>query len=271
MPSGAAASPASDPPPLLDPDEPPAFTVVNPDGAGPMLLVCDHASRRVPRRLGALGLPEAELCRHIAWDIGAEPVARLLSARFDAPLLMTGYSRLVIDINRSLDDPTSIPVISDGAIVPGNRGLGAADKAARAAALFHPYQRAVGNAVDAMLARGVRPAIVSMHSFTPVYKHQARPWHVGILWNDDDRMARPLIAALSAMGDILVGDNEPYSGRDGVGYTVGVHGGARGLPHVTFEVRQDLIESEAGQRDWAERLGAALAPLMADPALHARP
>lgn len=255
--------------PLLAADEPPPVATFRPEGRAPVLLLCDHASRRVPRALGDLGLPATAFDRHIAWDIGASDVAHDLARAFDAPLIHSGYSRLVLDLNRSLENPGSIPVESDGTVVPANVGLPPAERQRRVAALFEPYHGAVAAAVAAATRDGVTPAIVSVHSCTPVFKGFERPWHVGVLWNRDGRLARPLIERLAAMDGLTVGDNEPYSGRGGEGYTVKRHAESLGLPHVTLEIRQDLIDTHHGAREWAARVAEALAPLLGDPALRA--
>lgn len=254
-------------PPLLAPDEAPAVETVNPGGKGEFLLCCDHASRRVPRALGDLGLPPAAFDRHIAWDIGAADVARSLAHRFDAPLVMSGYSRLVIDLNRRLEDPTSIPEVSDGTLVPANRALATQERRRRHDALFRPYHKALDAALAELSRQVAVPAIVSIHSCTPVFKGFERPWHIGVLWNRDGRLARPLMARLAAHGDVNVGDNQPYSARDGHGYTMSAHAETPGLPHVLLEVRQDLIDTHRGAEHWAAILAEALGPLLADRAL----
>jgi len=254
--------------PLIAADEPPPFEIVNPEGRAPFLLICDHASRAVPRALDRLGLDESALRLHIAWDIGAADIARDLAERFDARLLLAGYSRLIIDANRALDDPTSIPVLGEGTVVPANRGLGEADAAARAETFYWPYHRAVDAALDDLAARDEMPALVSIHTFTPVFKGVARPWHVGVLWDRDDRIARPLMARLGADPALVVGDNLPYSARLGVGFSIVHHAEARGLPHVLVEVRQDLVDTHHGAAEWAGRLGDALQEILADPALY---
>jgi predicted N-formylglutamate amidohydrolase len=253
---------------LLAPDEPPPFELYRADGRADLLLVCDHASARVPRRLAGLGLAPPLLARHIAWDIGAAAVARGLALLLDAPLLLAGYSRLVIDCNRYLDDPSSIAQESDGVEVPGNRGLSPSDRAARAEMLFHPYQNAIAAALARRDADGPICPLIAVHSFTPVMSGKQRPWAIGILWDRDGRIAEPLMAALRADGDILVGDNEPYSAREPVGYTTVEHAESKGRPNVAVELRQDLVASEAGAAEWAERLARALGPILADPALH---
>jgi len=260
---------------LLAPDEPRPFELFNGAGRAPLLLLCDHATRFIPRALGRLGLDEAALTRHIAWDIGIAEVTRLLARRLDAPAVLSHFSRLVVDPNRPLDNPTLMPEISDGTVVPGNRDLDPAARAARIDTFFRPYHAAIDAQLDAMQAPGKAggpgaervPALVSMHSFTPVMHGVARPWEVGVLWNRDPRLPRPLMERLRAEG-FTVGDNEPYSGADGHGYTQHTHGDRRGLANVLIELRQDLIDTQQGAALWAERLGAALETLLGDPALY---
>lgn len=256
--------------PLLAPDEAPAVEVFNQDGRADLLIICDHASRRVPRALGDLGLPPTAFDRHIAWDIGAAEVAKILAARFDAPLVLSGYSRLALDLNRGLDHPGSMPVESDGQVVPGNQGLDDAARRARVIALYEPYHGRIAEKLVAFHDAGRIPAMLSVHSCTPVFKGIHRPWEIGVLWNRDARMAQPLIAALRAMKGLTIGDNEPYSGQGGEGHTVKRHAEAAGLPHVSLEIRQDLIDTHKGARHWAKIVGDGLAPVLADRALYRR-
>lgn len=253
-------------PALLGPDDPQPFAVANPAGRAPALLVADHAGRAFPKGLGRLGLGTAPLDLHIAYDIGVDWMTRRLAALLDAPAVIHGYSRLLLDPNRTLDDPTSICAISDGVVIPGNRRLTPEDAAARADAFFHPYHSAIEAALDGFAARGIAPAVISMHSFTPVMRGFQRPWEVGVLWAEDGRMPVPLMEALRAEG-VMVGDNEPYSGRNMHGYTIETHALARGLPNVLIEVRQDLIGTQAEAAAWAERLAPPLAALLDDPQL----
>jgi predicted N-formylglutamate amidohydrolase len=182
--------------------------------------------------------------------------------------VLAGYSRLVVDCNRHLEDPSSIVAESDGILVPGNRGLSAAQREARARAVFWPYHRAIDQALeDIRSARGV-PALIAVHSFTPKMHGKVRPWHCGILWDRDPRLAVPLMEALRRETGLVVGDNEPYSGRHPADYTVDVHAENRGWPHVCIEVRQDLIASAKGAAEWAERLERALVPLLSDAGLY---
>jgi predicted N-formylglutamate amidohydrolase len=244
---------------LLGPDDPQPFTVFHRDATTPVLFLCDHASRVVPRSLDNLGLPDAELSRHIGWDIGAAAVALLLAEAFKARLVTSGYSRLVIDCNRRPGYPSSIPPISDGTVVPGNRELSDADRATRAEACFWPYHRAVDAQIAELMALGTRPAMVVIHSFTPRMNDVERPWQLGVLWDEDPRLALPLLEYFSRQSAVTVGDNEPYSGRDDQEYTIGAHAVPNDLPRVSIEIRQDLIGSEAGIRHWAGVLQPALA------------
>lgn len=229
-----------------------------------VLLLCDHASNAVPDLVaGGLGLPEAEMRRHIAYDIGARGVTLGLARRLGAEALLTRFSRLVIDPNRGEDDPTLVMRLYDGTVVPGNRHATPAEVEARLARLHRPYHRAVEAALERILAGGRTPAIVSMHSFTPRLKGRPpRPWQVGVLWHRDGRLARPLIARLRDEG-LTVGDNEPYSGEL-EGDTLSRHGTARALPHVLIEIRQDLIGSPEGEAAWAARLAPVIRDVIAE-------
>lgn len=246
---------------LLSPDEPPPFELYNPSGGARAVLLCDHASRFVPRAMANLGLGDAELARHIGWDIGIAEVTRALADRLDAPAVLSHFSRLVVDPNRAADDPTLVPKLSDGVIVPANRDLSDGACQARLATFYRPYHGAIAQTLDRAARTHAAFAVVSMHSFTPVFKSQARPWQIGILWNRDPRLPAPLIAGLQEMG-LTIGDNEPYSGRDGHGYTLHTHAEPRGLPHALIEIRQDLIDTRQGAADWAARLGRVLEALL---------
>lgn len=265
-----AAEPASESPdwPLIAPGDPPPYTLANEGGRAALLLVCDHASHATPRGLDRLGLDPSALARHIAWDIGAEQLARALAQRFDAPAVIAGYSRLLVDNNRALDDVTSIVAASDGVTIPGNRDLSAADRALRVRSFFNPYHGAIGERLEEFRRRALVPAFLSIHSFTPVMNDVPRPWHVGVLWDRDPRIAVPLLERLKATDGVCVGDNLPYSGRHPADYTVARHAERAGLPHVCIEVRQDLIDTPAGAERWTEILGSALTPILADPHLH---
>ncbi len=244
-------------------DDPPPVQHWREEGAANVLLTCDHASNLVPRALQGLGLGAAELERHIAWDIGAAEVTRRLAARLDAPAILAGFSRLVIDCNRDPLDASSIPETSDHVPISGNRGISESARAARRGKIFAPYHAAIDAWIEERLARGTVPALVSIHSFTPVMGGNARPWHVGVLWDSDARIPRPLLAALKSDPALVVGDNKPYSAREPQGYTVRSHAVSRGLPHVAIELRQDLIADDAGAARWAEILGAGISPILA--------
>jgi len=252
---------------LLTGADPAAVELQVVDGS-PVILTCDHASNRVPRALAKLGLSDDTLARHVGWDIGAAVVTRRLATALGASAVLAGYSRLVIDCNRDPDDPSSIPAASDDVVVPGNRDLTDEACVARHAAVFEPYHAAIARLIDAVLARRAVPALISIHSFTPALGGQARPWHVGILWDGDGRIPAPLLAALRGDAALVVGDNEPYSARQPAGYTVRHHALARGLPHVAIEIRQDEIADAAGAAAWADRLAAALQPILTDDRLY---
>jgi predicted N-formylglutamate amidohydrolase len=243
---------------LLDPDEADPVTLDNETGKSAFFLTCDHAGRAIPRRLNGLGLPEHETERHIAWDIGIGAVGRELSRLLDAAVVLQAYSRLVIDCNRDPAVPSSIPEISETTVIPGNRDLGEAARAARVAAIFRPYHDTIATALDRRAAAGGTSVLVALHSFTPVFKGVARPWHAAVLYNRDARLAHALFKLLNAEDDLVIGDNEPYAVTDLTDYTVPVHGERRGLPHVEIEIRQDQIADPAGQTAWAERLARLL-------------
>lgn len=251
---------------LLRPEDPAAVTILNADSKADFVIVCDHGGDAVPLALNGLGLDASILARHIAWDIGAKNLARLLAEKLDAPAVLAEFSRLVIDLNRPLDDLTSVREISDGVVIPGNRGLTPADIDARHVEIFRPYH----DAVEVTLAeRHVHvPAVISVHSFTPVMKGFERPWHIGVLYNDDARIALPLIAALSRDSGIIVGDNLPYSGYDLFGNTIETHAMPQGRANILLEIRQDLIDTQHGAERWAALLADALGPILNNDALY---
>lgn len=255
-------------PHLLGAGDPPAFELHHGSGRARALLVCDHASRAIPRALGRLGLPDEATWRHIAWDIGAAELARALSQRLDAPALLAGYSRLVVDCNRRLEDPSCFVAQGDGQRVPGNETLTDADRRARASACYEPYHKAIAARLLDLRHQGVTPALIAVHSFTPVLGSDPRPWNVGVLWDRDPRIAVPLLARLRAERGLVVGDNQPYSGRHPSDYTVDHHAESAGLPHVCLEVRQDELLTPAGIARWAELIGRALADILADESLY---
>lgn len=243
---------------LLVPGDPPPFSVHNEKGKAPLLLLCDHASKAVPKALGDLGLTDEELSRHIGWDIGGLEAAIELSKTLDAPLVASGYSRLVIDCNRWPGGEGSTPEVSDGTPVPGNRDLSREQIEARANACFWPYHGEVDRHLDRMTAGGRKVALLVMHSFTPEMNGFRRPWHVGVLWNDDPSLPEPLLAELRRDPALVVGDNEPYSARASYEYTLNSHARPRALPHCSLEVRQDLIAAPDQARAWGRRLAPAI-------------
>ena len=253
---------------LLTAADPPPFEVFRSRGTARALIACDHASRAFPAALGRLGLPEAATLRHIAWDIGAADLARALADRLDAPAVLAGYSRLVVDCNRRLEDPSCFVALADGERVPANEGLDATAKAARAAACYAPYHAALGTQLGSLRERRRVPALIAVHSFTPVMDGFNRPWHVGVLWDADGRMALPVLERLRAIPGLLVGDNQPYSGRHPADYTVHRHAQSAGLPHVCLEVRQNELETPAGVERWAAILGGVLGGILADDSLY---
>lgn len=234
----------------------------NPGGAAPVLVVCDHAGRVVPDGID-LGIDDDVLARHIGWDIGAADLSRRLASRLGAPAILNHCSRLVIDGNRRPHLSTSIPPISDGCVVPGNVELDPASVAVRITRYWLPYHRAVARVLADFRRRGVVPAIIAIHSCTPILAGQSRPWHVGVLWRGDRRIAAPVLSALHRMEGLVVGDNEPYSGLAEFGYTIEFHCQRTGLPHVMLEIRQDEIATREAAERWgdicAEVLQAALA------------
>lgn len=228
-----------------------------------LLILVDHARSDLPPGYGSLGLAKPALARHIAYDIGIEAVARGLHERLNVPVVMAGFSRLLIDPNRGEDDPTLIMQLSDGAIVPGNEKLSDDERARRLNDFYLPYHQAVSHQIDQFLSARITPILLSLHSFTPSWRGRERPFHVGVLWDQDDRFSRPLIDALHSDGDLIVGDNQPYTGRLR-GDCMYRHGTLRGLPHALLEIRQDLIREKEGQAAYAKRLALILNRLLAD-------
>ncbi|MBV1706366.1 MAG: N-formylglutamate amidohydrolase [Hyphomicrobiales bacterium] len=245
----------------------PAFELCPGAATSGVIFICDHASPAVPEAYAGLGLAPEAFTRHIAYDIGAAALTRALAARFEAPAVLSHFSRLLIDPNRGLDDPTLIMELSDGAIIPGNHGITEGERATRIAQFWQPYRHAVQAEIARMVATGPVPAIVSLHSFTPRWKGARRPWPVAVLWDTDARMALPLIADLRTDHGMNVGDNQPYDGAL-KGDTLHEMATVPGLPHVLIELRQDEIGDDAGVARWTSRLEAALRPLLVQAGLH---
>lgn len=251
---------------LLSDEDGAPVEAINDGGRSRCLLVCDHASNRVPMSLGTLGLDPARLEQHIAWDIGAAAMTRRLAERLDAAAVLAGFSRLVVDCNRYLHDPAAFVAASDGVPVPGNAALDEARKQARAAAIHRPYHDTIAALLARRLDEGRIPVLIAIHTMTrQMGGHAPRPQQVTVCWSLDGRLAEPVLASLRARGDFVVGDNVPYGLDLGEDYTVPEHAMRRGLPHLQFETRQDLVVDEAGARLWADRLFEAIAPALAVP------
>jgi predicted N-formylglutamate amidohydrolase len=232
------------------------------DAAHGLIILCDHAENTLPPSYGTLGLPPAQLERHIGFDIGAKALCKKLAQALDATLVMSKFSRLLVDPNRGADDPTVIMRLSDGAVVPGNAKMDTAERALRMDQFYHPYDDAITRAIEHVSTTTKRaPVLFSVHSFTPVWRGHPRPWHAGVLWDKDPRLAVPLMTELRTCGDLEVGDNEPYRGEL-PGDTMHRHGTVKGLPHALLEVRQDLIADDAGVDAWAKRLTPMLKRLL---------
>ncbi|MCX7349768.1 MAG: N-formylglutamate amidohydrolase [Alphaproteobacteria bacterium] len=240
---------------LLQQGEEGPFSAVNEEGRSPFVLICEHASNVMPKRLGTLGLPASELTRHIAWDIGAEKVGRLLSRLMDAPLLLQRYSRLAYDCNRPPESPDSIPEMSELTVIPGNKKLSADDRLARVRDIYRPFHDGVSAVLDRRAAGGQTSLVVSIHSFTPIYKGKPRSIELGILHDRDTTLSSKLIKSFPNIDARL---NEPYGPKDGVLHTLNLHGFTRGLQHAMIEIRNDLVATERGQDEWAQRLSVPL-------------
>jgi predicted N-formylglutamate amidohydrolase len=242
---------------LLAPDEPEAVAVQNPHAGSPILFISDHAGRRIPRRLGTLGLGDADLERHIAWDIGIQGVTTPLADKLGATYIYQRYSRLVIDCNRRPGVSQSVMLMSDGTDIPGNRNLTQDEVRARETEILHPYHGVIIQELERRKAAGHPTVIFAMHSCTPVFGNDPpRPWHIGIIAHSDWRIGDALIDLLTAETDLCVGRNKPYEISMEMDYTVPIHAEGRSLPYVEIEIRQDLIGDERGQHHWADLLSA---------------
>ena len=253
---------------LIDGNEPAPIEVLDADPAFPVLLVCDHATNRIPASLASLGVSPADLETHFAMDIGAADVVRHLSRRLRLPAVLTAYSRLVVDCNRALTDPSAFPLCMEHIMVPGNQMLDHAGRKARADALFWPYHHTVRERLTGLETVGNAPVLIAIHSFTRVFESSERPWHIGILWDKDPRIPVPLMDALRRIDGIVVGDNQPYSGKHPHDFTIDHHAEAEGLAHVSVEIRQDLIETPEGVAHWGDLLAEALTPILSAPELY---
>ncbi|MCF8468848.1 MAG: N-formylglutamate amidohydrolase [Sneathiella sp.] len=242
--------------------KPPIFEIEYADSPNPLLLTVDHASRYIPQSYDNLGLEDpAVLHRHIAWDIGIEDVSRRLADKLKATTIFAGFSRLLLDANRYPDNPAVTPAVSDGVEIPANQRITETEKSRRLETWFKPYHAAITELVEKKAAAHAEPLLISMHSFTPVMNDFERPWHIGVLWDEDPRIALPLLDILRRNSSIVVGDNEPYSAREPLGYTMNEHGMKRGIPNVAIEIRQDLIDTHQGAEKWASIMADALRQL----------
>lgn len=249
---------------IIASDEPVPFEIINPHGDASVVLICDHASNRIPRSMQQLGVNDEVLQQHVAYDIGSAAVARQLSKLMNAVLLRSNYSRLIIDCNRFPDDPSSIPTVSDGIAIPGNHQLSDEQVAQRAEEIFDPYHEQISAVIDTKQNAGIIPVMISVHSFTPFFAGHERPWHIGVLWGEDGRIAQPLLHRLRRYPHLCIGDNEPYNAREPVGYSMVAHGEEPGLPHVLLEIRQDLITDREGVDHWASFIHGELKEILSD-------
>ena len=245
-----------------------AVEIFNPNGQAPVLIISDHSGREIPSYLNDLGLSDEERRRHIGWDIGTTDMTRRLARQLDAPAVLNHVSRLVIDPNRYPGTPTSIPKVSDGTFIPGNQDVDDEEFKRRIRLSFLPYHRAISRQIARLRRRVGTPVIIAMHSFTPTMQKEWRPWHVAVLWSEDNRLARPVLEALRDEDDLCVGDNQPYTGDHPDSYSMQFHAKRPGFPNVSFEVRQDLIGTKEQAEAWADRLYKVLQPALSDPTLY---
>ena len=252
---------------LIGANDPPPFETINEDGEAALLLICDHASCAVPEALNMLGLDAATVTDHIGWDIGAAAVTRQLSVLLDAPAVLAGFSRLLIDCNRPAVAPDQVPPVADGRPVPGNQDLSAADIAARREAFFEPYHEEIRYFLDKFETAGRVPILAAIHSFTAsmTSDDEARPWEISVCWDRDGRVALPVLAALRDEG-LCVGENQPYGFEALSDFSIPEYGLKRGLPHILVEIRNDQIRNDDDVVGWAARLGYHLTAALGDPA-----
>jgi predicted N-formylglutamate amidohydrolase len=236
----------------------PVARIDNAQGRSPILLICEHASNTLPRRYGTLGLSAAELESHIAWDPGALGVAQGLSRLLDAPLIHATVSRLVLDLNRDPSAPDSITTLSERTTITGNLDLDPTERALRVREVYDAFHGAVDAFAEARKASGEVNAVVSIHSFTPVYRDVQRPWEIGLIFDRDERLARSVEAGLRRDPALTVGMNQPYSPVDRVFHTLDRHAERRGLAPLMIEIRNDLIRTKDGQASWSKRLAPLL-------------
>ncbi|WP_025899350.1 N-formylglutamate amidohydrolase [Sneathiella glossodoripedis] len=228
------------------------YYLLNEESQTPVFLIADHASREIPEKYNNLGIEDVSLLRrHVAWDIGIEDVTKRMAERLGCTAIFSKFSRLLIDANRYPDDPSSTPYISDGVVVPMNENVTDEDRQERISTYFSPYHFKIEAILAQKLKQHKSPLVISMHSFTPIMNDFERPWHVGVLWDQDGRIALPMLDVLRKNPTLVVGDNEPYSARKPLGYTMNEHGTKKNIPHVVVEIRQDLIDTHHGAEQWA--------------------
>jgi predicted N-formylglutamate amidohydrolase len=254
--------------PLIGPGDPPPYLTYNDHGKSPVLLVCDHASPFFPAAMNQLGLADWVLDEHVVCDIGADKLARFLADRLDAQVVLAGFSRLIVDPNRQLSIHSAFPDVSDGIAIPGNIDLDDAQKALRVQSFFKPYHDKISERLQWFNDQGIVPALISVHTCSPVFDRFVRPWHIGVMWDKDPRIPLPLMEEFRTMEGICIGDNEPYSGRHPNDFTIDYHAELAGLPHVGFEVRQDLVNTEEGACKWAGILAEGLRDILAEESLY---
>jgi len=242
----------------------------NDHGSAQAVLVADHASPFFPAAMNQLGLADWVIERHVAWDIGSDELTRFLADELDAQAILAGFSRLIVDPNRRLDDPTAFVEVSDGIAIPGNFELDERHKALRARSFFNPYHDAITAKLESFTNRDIFPAMISIHTCTPEFDRIVRPWHIGVMWDKDPRIPLPLMECLRQMDEVCIGDNEPYSGSHPHDFTIDYHAEPAGLPHVGIEVRQDLVSDSNGARKWAGILADAFREVLADGSLYCR-
>ena len=255
--------------PLIGHDDPSLFTVYNPNGKAPVLLVCDHASRAFPAAMHQLGLADWVLDMHVACDIGAGMVTRYLADRLDAPAVLAGYSRLILDLNRQLSHDSAFIKTSDGIAIPGNQDIGEIERQQRIDSFFNPYHDEISQQLDRFRAKKVVPAFISIHTCTPVFNNVVRHCQIGVMWDSDPRISLPLMDALRQNPELSIGDNEPYSGKHPDDYTIDFHAEEKGLANVGIEVRQDLVNTSEGAEQWANILGEAFEEVLKDDSIYA--
>lgn len=250
--------------PLIGPGDPPPFVTYNDHGRAPVLLVADHASPLIPAGMNQLGLADWVLERHVAWDVGVDKLTQFLADKLDAQAVLAGFSRLIVDPNRKPDAAAAFPEISDGIAIPGNLDLDEEQKDLRLQSFFNPYHDKIARRLERFEEQGIVPALIAVHTCSPVFDRVVRPWHIGVMWDKDSRIPVPLMERFTQMDGICIGDNEPYSGRHPHDFTIDYHAEPAGLPHVGFEVRQDLVRDDEGAKKWAGILADGLSEILSD-------